>query len=96
MRKRNRCHGAKSLQRRLRWFGHVARLHEDTPARRALNHALRPVRLPPGAPKTTWLKIMKSQLKDDHNMDFQEALNKAQDIENYKITVKYTSTIHKR
>ena len=64
--------------RRIRWFGHVARLHQETPARKALEYAMKTIKHPVGTPKTTWLKVMKSQLKD-HKMSFYEALEKAKD-----------------
>ena len=50
--------------RRIRWFGHEVRLDERTPAKQALNYVLQNYRRKRGRPKTTWLKIIESQLKN--------------------------------
>ena len=50
-------------QHRLRFTGHLLRLDKTTPARRALEEALRPTRRPPGRPKTTWLEVTKADLR---------------------------------
>ena len=42
-------------ERRLRWLGHMLRLNEETPVRKALEESLKPARHPPGRPKTTWI-----------------------------------------
>ena len=52
------------LKRRLRWYGHMQRLDDNTPARQALKEALRPVNKPQGRPKTTWLKLVRNNLID--------------------------------
>ena len=52
-------------KRRLSWFGHLARLPDNTPAKRALMFALKPTKQPVGKPKTTWLKVIKNQLKTE-------------------------------
>lgn len=74
--------------RRLRWFGHLIRLHEDTPARKALEQALKLTKLPQGRPKTTWLQNMKKQLKEELNMSWQEACNTAKDRDIWRLLVK--------
>ena len=52
--------------RRLGWFGHLARLPDDTPAKRVLKFVIsRPTKLPVGKPKTTWLSIVRKQLKTE-------------------------------
>ena len=65
-------------RKRLSWFGHLARLPDETPAKRAMNFALKPYLRPIGAPKTTWISIIKKQLKG-LNFNLQEANELAQD-----------------
>ena len=48
---------------RIRWLGHALRLPEETPAKQALFEAEREVPRPQGRPPTTWLGIVKKQLK---------------------------------
>ena len=52
------------LKRRLRWYGHMQRLDDNTPARQALKEALRSVNKPQGRPKITWLKLVRNNLMD--------------------------------
>ena len=47
------------LRRQLSWFGHLMRLSEDTPARKALKIALEPSKRPRGRPPLTWIMMMK-------------------------------------
>ena len=53
-------------KRRLQFFGHVCRLHELTPARIALNEALRPVKRPKGGKRTTYIGTITKDLKKLH------------------------------
>ena len=48
--------------RRLRMFGHVMRLPEETPIRTALTEYERPMRMPRGARKFTWQQNIKEDL----------------------------------
>ena len=50
--------------RRLRFFGHNARLDEKAPAKVALYEAIRPVKRPKGKPSNTLLLTSKKQLKE--------------------------------
>ena len=50
-------------QRRIRWFGHMSRLPEDTPVRTAFKEATRIVKKPRGGQKQTWPKLMEKDLK---------------------------------
>ncbi len=50
-------------QRRLRWFGHMSRLPEETPVRKAFKEATRPVKKPRGGQKQTWPKLIENDLK---------------------------------
>ena len=45
-------------RRRLNWYGHMARLPEKTPAKRALREFQRYVRKPRGRTKTTWVETV--------------------------------------
>ena len=55
---------SKIKTRRLRWVGHLMRLPEETPARIALQEALKPVRRPAGRPKQTWIATINQDLKN--------------------------------
>ena len=48
--------------RRLRWYGHLLRLNEDVPARKALIEAERKVRKSSGGQKLTWMKQIEKDL----------------------------------
>ena len=71
---------SKTIQRRrLNWLGHLLRLNENTPARRALDEALTPARRPVGGQITRWLDTIKTDLLKANitiNLkDKQESLN---------------------
>ena len=50
-------------ERRLRWYGHLLRLANHTPAKRALKEARREVKKPKGGQKLTWLKLIDRDLE---------------------------------
>ena len=50
-------------RRRLNWFGHLMRLHQDTPARQSLNETLQPEPSKWGRPKHPWIKQIQDDLK---------------------------------
>jgi hypothetical protein len=54
----------KIQQRRLRWYGHLIRLEEDIPAKKALREAERKVKKYPGGQKLTWMKQLEKDLKE--------------------------------
>ena len=66
-------------EQRIKWLGHALRLNENTPAAQALAEAERPVKNPRGGQKTTWLKCIKAQLKQNHNLTWEEAKTLAKD-----------------
>ena len=74
----------KIAHRRLRFLGHVARLHENTPAKIALQEALRETKKPQGRPKTTLLSVIKKQLNSINIDNFDEAINQAQNRDNWR------------
>ncbi len=50
-------------ERILRWYGHLLRLPDNTPAKKALKDARREVKKPKGAQKLTWLRLVDRDLK---------------------------------
>ena len=50
-------------KRRTRFLGHILRLPETTPVRKALTEYLRPVKRDPGRPQTTWWSLIIKDLK---------------------------------
>ena len=61
-------------ERRLRFFGHICRLPQNTPARLILSESLRPTKKPKGRPKTTYLSVLRNQLKDKNIKTLESAL----------------------
>ncbi len=59
-------------QRRISWLGHLLRLDDNTPAKQALDYALKPVTRKRGRPKLNWLGMIQKQLKD-HNLTLENA-----------------------
>ena len=75
--------------RRLCWFGHLMRLPEDTPVRKALRDAEVETAMPRGRSKTTWIGTMKSQL-NSVNLTWEEAKTLAKNREEWGLmTHKY-------
>lgn len=65
--------------RRLRWFGHMARLPPRTPIRRVLDEALyTETKKPRGGQRTTWLKLVTRDLADV-GVTLEQALDMAED-----------------
>ena len=67
----------KIKRRRLNLLGHILRLHDDTPAKRAIQEYLKPHRRPVGKPPLTWITlIMKdtTAIREENNIskDFTE------------------------
>ena len=60
-------------QRRLNWFGHLIRLPDNAPARIAFQYAMRPYQRPVGRPKTTWISVIKKDLKNNFNINLEQA-----------------------
>ena len=50
-------------RRRLNWLGHLMRLNENTPARRALDEAITPSQRPVGRTTTRWIDTIKADLE---------------------------------
>jgi exonuclease III len=50
-------------RRRLNWLGHLMRLPEDTPARKALTEYDRPTTRPVGRPKPTWVAYIRREIQ---------------------------------
>ena len=52
----------KIQKRRIQLFGHILRLHPDTPAQKALEYFVAPGKRPVGHPKDTWLALVANDL----------------------------------
>ena len=74
----------KIAHRRLRFFGHIARLDDNAPAKLSLYEAIRKTRKPQGKPITTLLSTIHKQLKTIEINNFDDAINFAQDRENWR------------
>ena len=72
--------------RRLRWFGHMMRLDNNTPAKQALREAERPVKMARGG-KTTWLKVLKKQL-ESIGLTYEQAKGVAMDRDHWRGTIR--------
>jgi len=74
----------KIAHRRIRFFGHIARLDNHSPAKIALREATRPTKKPQGRPSTTLLGVLKKQLRGLGINYFSEAIDLAQDRDNWR------------
>ena len=54
----------KIKRRRLNLLGHILRLHPDTPAQKALNYYMTPLKRPVGRPPQTWIALISKDLKN--------------------------------
>ena len=70
-------------ERRLRWCGHLLRMAENTPAKIALAEAEKEAKHPRGRPKTTWLSVIKNDLKKI-NLRWEEAKTLAWDRDGWR------------
>ena len=68
----------KICERRFRWCGHLLRMSEDTPIRRALAGAEMDEQRPKGRLKLTWLALMKQNLAK-HEISWKRAKELAHD-----------------
>ena len=59
----------------MRWLGHILRMSDDTPVRKALEYAQQPFKKPRGKPKSTWISIM----INEHTLTLENACAIAQD-----------------
>ena len=64
--------------KQVKWFGHLTRLNEDTPARKALKVARKQCKKTKGKQKLTWIKMMKKQL-EANGLTWEEASEMAND-----------------
>ena len=81
----------KIAKRRLSFFGHVCRLPETTPVKVALREALRPSKKPRGRPKTTYLQVIKTQLKERDIQTLEDAMIEAKDRVKWRAIVQERS-----
>ena len=71
-------------KKRLTWFGHMARLNDNTPCKKALSYTLQEYKKKQGRPKYTWLTQIEKQLKSLSIQNINEGLNIAQDRDKWK------------
>ena len=77
----------KIQKQKLTWFGHVMRMDENIPARKALKYAMQPFKRAQGRPKETWIKSTEKLIKEKLNMTWQQAEQAAQDRKAWRIFV---------
>ena len=65
----------------MKWFGHMIRLPDATPAKQAFNHVQQDWKRPPGKPKTTWISMMKKRI-EMNGKTWNEAIELAKDRNN--------------
>ena len=53
---------------KVEWLGHLCRLNEKTPARKALDEYLKESRRPAGRPKLTWCKLVTENIEQYSNL----------------------------
>ena len=79
---------SKTIEKKwVKWFGHLMRLDENTPARKALRVALMQSKRPRGRPKLTWIEMMRKQLQTI-NLTWEEASHLAKDRGKWKDILK--------
>ena len=52
---------------RMKWYGHLLRLNEETPARLTLKETEKKVKKPKGGQKLTWMKLIGKDLEEYKN-----------------------------
>ena len=68
--------------RAISWLGHLMRLDEETPARKALQEYVKRGKRPPGRPKETWVSMIKKSLKNSGlNVDFKNDVELFKNLE---------------
>ena len=72
--------------RRLRVFGHICRLPNSAPAKKALYEGLRQSKKPRGGQRLTLLKLIEKQLAEK-NIDIYRAIRLAQDRKAWRILI---------
>lgn len=72
----------------LKQFGQIAQIAPSTPVRHSLRYALNKFKWSRRRSPTTWLWIMKKQINEELNMDWNEALNIAKDKSVWKTLIK--------
>ena len=74
--------------RRLKWFGKIARMDPSTSTYSVLHYVLEEFRRPRRRPPKTWLIIMKQQLRSELNMNWNQAFDIAKDENVWKTLIK--------
>ena len=82
-------------KRRLKWTGHLLRLDDDTPAKRALKSYIQPAIKPRGRSKFTWITTVQKELDEiDSGINFndQSTYHIANDRKNWRRITKTAIT----
>ena len=74
----------KIAHRRFRFFGYVARLPENAPAKPALYESIRKTKKPKGKPQTILINVIKRQLKELNILCFSDAIEIAQNRDTWR------------
>ena len=75
----------KISKRRLSFFGHICRLSDQTPAKIALKEATRKVKRPQGKPRTTYIQVIRNQLKTKNINSIEDAIKIAQNRQIWRV-----------
>jgi len=78
----------KIRKQRMTWLGHLFRMNENTPVRKALKFAKEEYQKPRGRPKLTWIKLVADQLEKEMEITWNQAEELAQDRKNWRELVK--------
>ena len=77
----------KIKKQRMIWLGHLLRMKESTPVRKALKFAEEAYQKPRGKPKLTWSKLVKEQLESEMEITWNEAKVITQDRKRWRTLV---------
>ena len=84
----------KIVRKRLKWFGKLAALSEETPANKALRYGLSKFQRPRGKPKTTWIsKVTKDLLQMNYTWDDAKTFAKENPNEWVRAVTQFVKTI---
>ena len=74
-------------KQRMTWLGHLHRMDESIPAKRAFQYAQQQFRAPRGRPRLTWKRMMEIQLEEDFGMTWEEAQSKSRNRNEWRTSV---------
>ena len=71
----------------MKWYGHMLRLPDDVPARRAYEICKLPTKRPKGRYKTTWISAIKQELQEK-GLTIEDAEKLAMNKKNWRLFCK--------